>query len=251
MEHESAAAQEAAGISGEHGTEAAPVPAPAAPARGVLVTLEGVDGCGKSTQAGLLASALEHTGYRVLRLREPGGTVLSEKVRGLLLDPANGEMGAMTELLLYEAARAQLVSQVIAPALERGTVVVCDRFFDSTTAYQAYAGGLALEDVRAANLLATGGLAPDLTLVYDIDPAAAYERATRGGADRMEEKGLAFQRQVAEGFRAVAAAEPGRVKLVDASGEVPAVLMRTVEAVERFGLAVDLDAVSLAYEELV
>ena len=231
-------------------SNAAPAQA-GAPARGVLITLEGVDGCGKTTQARLLASALEHTGYRVLSLREPGGVAISEKIRALLLDPANSEMGATCELLLYEAARAQLVHQVIEPALASGIVVVCDRFYDSTTAYQAYAGGLDPEAVHAANMLAVGGCAPDLTIVYDLDVHEAYARATQGDADRMEQRGVAFQESVAQGFRAVAKAEPERVKVVDAAGDVPAVLMRTVEVVERFGLAVDLDAVSLAYEETV
>ncbi len=223
----------------------------AAPSRGVLISLEGADGCGKTTQARLLADALERTGYTVVPLREPGGTALSEKIRALLLDPENAEMGDLTELLLFEAARAQLVCQVIVPALERGAVVVCDRFFDSTTVYQAYAGGLDVETVRSANRAATGGLAPDLTLVYDLPAQEAYRRATRDSADRMEQRGLGFQEKVVEGFRAVAASEPERVRVVDATGDVPAVLMRTVEAVERFGLAVDLEAVTQAYEELV
>ena len=223
----------------------------AAPARGARITLEGVDGCGKSTQAALLTAALERSGYRVLALREPGGTPISEKIRALVLDPANGEMSTTAELLLYEAARAQLVAQVIEPALAQGTVVVCDRFFDSTTAYQAYAGGLDPETVRAANALAVAGTVPDLTLFYDLDVRLAFERATSGSADRMEGKGIAFQERVASGFRAIAQAEPDRVRTLDASGDVASVLVRTVDAVERFGLPLDVDAVSWAYEEMV
>ena len=121
-----------------------------------FITLEGIDGCGKSTQARLLAAALEHAGCAVLRLREPGGTEISEKIRALLLDPANAAMSETCELLLFEAARAQLVEEVIVPALAAGQVVVCDRFYDSTTAYQAFADGLDCSMVRSANALAVG-----------------------------------------------------------------------------------------------
>ena len=198
----------------------------------LLITLEGIDGVGKSTQAALLADALEAAGHDVLRLREPGGAAISEKIRALLLDPANAEMGDACELLLYEAARAQLVHQVIAPALAAGKAVVCDRFYDSTTAYQAHAAGLDPRTVELANGIAVGECRPRLTLVYDLPVAAARARmAARAGEDRMEAKGLAFQERVAEGFRAIAAAEPGRVKLVDAAGTVGEVHARTLKAV--------------------
>ncbi len=125
------------------------------PAQHSFITLEGVDGAGKSTQARLLARALELAGYQVVSLREPGGTAISEKIRALLLDPANTAMGDTCELLLYEAARAQLVHEVIAPALAAGKVVLCDRFYDSTTCYQAFADGLDRQMVRDANNLAS------------------------------------------------------------------------------------------------
>lgn len=191
---------------------------------GLFITVEGVDGCGKTTQAGLIAAELERAGHDVLRLREPGGVAISEQIRAILLDPANDEMGDTCELLLYEAARAQLVHQVIAPALAAGKTVLCDRFYDSTTAYQAYADGLDLGAVRRANDLAVGECRPDLTLVFDIDvERAAERRGYRGAADRLELKGLEFQRRVADGFRAIAKAEPVRVHLVDASGAVESV----------------------------
>lgn len=209
-----------------------------------FITLEGVDGAGKSTQARLLVRALIRAGYDVLALREPGGTAISEKIRALLLDPQNAEMGDTCELLLYEAARAQLVSQVIDPALAAGKVVVCDRFYDSTTCYQAFADGLDRAVVARANELAVAGTHPLLTLVYDIDPEkAACRRAGRAGADRMEAKGLAFQRKVGEGFRAIAAEEPGRVKLIDSSEDIAHVFYRTMREVGAAGLAVsDEDA---------
>ncbi len=184
-----------------------------------FITLEGIDGCGKSTQAQLLAEDFERAGYDVLLLREPGGVRISEKIRALLLDPSNAEMSDTCELLLYEAARAQLVHEVVAPALAAGRLVVCDRFYDSTTAYQGYANGMDLGLVQQANELAVGAYRPDMTLVFDLDPQVAAARAAARDAapDRMEAKGLAYQERVAAGFRALAAAEPARVKLVDAA----------------------------------
>lgn len=196
-----------------------------------FITLEGIDGCGKSTQAALLADALERSGAAVCRLREPGGTAISEKIRSLVLDPANARMGTTCELLLYEAARAQLVHEVIAPALAAGAVVVCDRFYDSTTAYQAFAGGIDREQVRLANELAVDGVHPALTLVLDLPVGDAIARARgRSAADRMEAKGLAFQERVAAGFHAIAAEEPGRVRLIDATGTPDEVHARVLDA---------------------
>lgn len=207
----------------------------------MFITLEGIDGCGKSTQARLLAAALEHAGREVVRLREPGGVAISEQIRGILLDPANEAMSDACELLLYEAARAQVVHEVIVPALDAGSVVVCDRFFDSTTAYQGIAGGSAREDVDRANALAVGERVPDITFVFDIDPkTAAARRSDRDGSpDRMEAKGLAFQEQVAEGFRTIAREEPQRVRLIDASQPVDAVFACMLAELARAGLPVD------------
>ena len=163
---------------------------PAEGARGVFVSLEGVDGSGKSTQAAILRDLLAQGGADVVSLREPGGTAISEKVRALVLDPANAEMCDECELLLYEASRAQLVRQVVEPALAAGGVVVCDRFLDSTFAYQAAGRGLDAGLVRRANELGSCGFLPDRTVIFDIDPARALARATRGGADRLERSGL-------------------------------------------------------------
>ena len=199
---------------------------------GRFITVEGIDGCGKSTQARLLVEDLERAGYDVLALREPGGVAISEKIRALLLDPTNAEMSATCELLLYEAARAQLVHEVVAPALAEGCVVVCDRFYDSTTAYQGYAGGVPLDAVTRANELAVGACAPDLTLVFDIDPALAAERTVSRTQDRMEAKGIAYQQHVAEGFRAIASAEPARVKRIDAARDIDAIHADVMAAVQ-------------------
>lgn len=201
--------------------------------RGAFITLEGADGCGKSTQAELLAGALGETGREVVCLREPGGTAISEKIRAILLDPTNDEMTSECELMLYEASRAQLVLQVIRPALDRGAVVLCDRFADSTFAYQA--GGRNLDDslVRSANVLGMCGLSPDLTLVLDLDPETAYARATAGGTDRMEAEGLAFQKRVRSAYLKLASEEPDRVRVIDASGEKDEVSARLWDAVTR------------------
>ena len=208
-----------------------------------FITLEGIDGCGKSTQARLIAAALEHAGHDVLLLREPGGVEISEKIRALLLDPANSAMCDTCELLLYEAARAQLVHETVRPALAAGRVVVCDRFFDSTTAYQGFAGGTRREDAEVANALAVGDCVPDLTLVFDIDPELAQQRrGERADAlDRMEAKGLAFQQRVAEGFRTIAREQPARVKLIDASQTLDAVFACALAELAGVGLAVSAD----------
>jgi dTMP kinase len=197
---------------------------------GLFVTVEGGEGVGKSTQTALLAARLAGAGLSVLETREPGGTPTGDRIRELLLDPVV-TMSALTEVLLYEASRAELVAVEIAPALARGGAVVCDRFFDSTTAYQAYGRGLDLEVVRTLNMQATAGLVPDLTVLLMLDLDEAMRRATHGGADRMEAESLAFHRRVIEGFAAIAAAEPDRVVTVDASGSVDDVAARVWDAV--------------------
>lgn len=197
-------------------------------ARGAFVSLEGVDGSGKSTQAAILHDLLAQGGADVVSLREPGGTAISEKVRALVLDPANAEMCDECELLLYEASRAQLVRQVVEPALAAGRVVVCDRFLDSTFAYQAAGRGLDAGLVRRANELGSCGVLPDRTVVFDIDPASALARATRSGADRLERSGLALQERVRAAYLGLAREEPGRVRVIDAAGTVSEVTGRLV-----------------------
>lgn len=217
--------------------------------RGLFITVEGIDGCGKSTQARLIAAAFEAAGHDVLRLREPGGAKISEQIRAILLDPANAEMGDVCELLLYEAARAQLVHQVIRPALAAGKTVVCDRFYDSTTAYQAFADGLDRNMVSQANELAVDGCRPDLTLVFDLPVEDALRRRSgREAEDRLELKGLEFQERVAAGFRAVAVDEPERVKLIDAGGSIAEVFSSVVAELRSPGLSVSEDDVAAALQ---
>lgn len=217
--------------------------------RGLFITVEGIDGCGKSTQARLIAAALEAAGHDVLRLREPGGVKISEQIRAILLDPANAEMGDVCELLLYEAARAQLVHQVIRPALAAGKTVVCDRFYDSTTAYQAFADGLDRNMVSQANELAVDGCRPDLTLVFDLPVEDALRRRSgREAEDRLELKGMEFQERVAAGFRAVAADEPDRAKLIDAGGSIAEVFSGVAAELRSAGLSVSEDDVAAALQ---
>jgi dTMP kinase len=201
--------------------------------RGRLIAFEGVEGAGKSTQVELLRQALEKAGHRVVTTREPGGTPLGEQVRSILLDPASA-LEARTEALLFAASRAQLVEQVIRPALERGEVVLCDRYLDSSLAYQGAARGLGVEAVAAINRFATAGLVPDLVVLLRLDPAEGLARG-RGGRDRIERQDLEFHRRVARGFLDLAAADPDRFVVIDAAAppdqvaaEVRAAVLRTL-----------------------
>jgi len=200
--------------------------------RGVFVTFEGGEGVGKSTQSLLLADRLRDAGAVVLRTREPGGTPVGDRIRDLLLDP-DVVMDARTELFLYQASRAELTARVIAPALERGEAVICDRFYDSTTAYQSFGRGIGADAVRNLNLAATVGLRPDVTVLLALDLDEAMRRATTAGADRIEAESLDFHRRVIEGFEAIAAAEPERVVRVDASGSAAEVGERVWEALSK------------------
>jgi dTMP kinase len=182
----------------------------------VFVTFEGIDGSGKSTQARLLAEALRSDGRDVVTTREPGGTPLGEQVRELLL---NGpDMSEWAEAALFAAARAELVERVIAPALEAGQDVVCDRYVDSSLAYQGIARGLGVERVLEINLVATQGLLPDRTFLVLVDPAKALARA--GSGDRIERTGVEFQAAVDRAYRELATMFPNRIAVVD--GERPA-----------------------------
>ncbi|NPD30553.1 dTMP kinase [Eggerthellaceae bacterium zg-1084] len=186
-------------------------------ARGLLITFEGGDGAGKTTHIRFLADHLRQHGREVVCVREPGATAVGERLREVVLDPALPELAPMTELFIYEAARAQLVHEVIAPALQRGAVVLCDRFSDSTVAYQGYGRGIALNLVRQANDLACQGVEPDRTvlMVTGAPASVGLHRATRRtGADRIEQAGEAFHERVAQGFDMLAAAHADRVRVV-------------------------------------
>lgn len=188
---------------------------------GVFITFEGGDGVGKSTHIRFLADGLKARGVEVLCLREPGGTVIGESLRKVVLDPAHDQMSDEAELLIYEAARAQITAEVIMPALRRGAVVLCDRFYDSTVAYQAFGRGLSRDFVDAANAFSTRGLSPDRTILLVLESAeeGLDRAANRASADRLEQAGGDFHSRVAAGFRAIAAEDPDRVRLIDSSGD--------------------------------
>jgi dTMP kinase len=191
--------------------------------RGVFITLEGMDGSGKTTQMRRLAARLRDMGKKVLETAEPGGTPIGAKIRRILLDSANQELSPTAELLLYFASRAQNVDQWILPALERGDIVLADRFTDSSLVYQGCGRGLGAENVMALDRIACRGLRPDLTLLVDIDAETSLARArNRNTAQptpetRMDEQSLEFHRRVWEAYHQLAAREPERVKVVDGS----------------------------------
>ncbi|MBR3031731.1 MAG: dTMP kinase [Clostridiales bacterium] len=170
--------------------------------KGLFITFEGIDGCGKTTQIDMLSKDLEKEGIPYVLIREPGGTMIGEKIRTILLDKANSGMDERTELLLYEAARAQIVKERIKPELEDGKVVICDRFYDSTIAYQGYARGLDLEEIDFLNNWSAAGIKPDITFLLDLDEKTAYERrhGRSDEEDRLEAEGLLFMKKVRDGY---------------------------------------------------
>ena len=190
-------------------------------ARGLFITFEGSEGCGKSTQVKRLAARLERAGMSVLVTREPGGTPIGEKIRDLLqFAPESFAMTPETEVLLFEASRAQLVRETIEPALEQGTAVISDRFFDSTTVYQGVARRLSADTVATVNAFAVGGTRPDVTFILDIDVETARARMLRrvrpvAVKDRMEEEPVEFYERVCEGYRELARSEPNRFVIID------------------------------------
>lgn len=176
---------------------------------GKFITVEGPDGAGKTTQIKLLADYLKDIGYHVLLTREPGGTEIGEQIRSVLLDPANKGMSYKTEVLLYAAARAQIVHEVIKPALEKGKIVICDRFVDSSYAYQGYGRGIDMEYIKKVNAMVIVETVPDCVLIFDISPESGLNRiksrgASGNGKDRIEQEALVFHQRVREGFLAIA-----------------------------------------------
>lgn len=204
----------------------------------MFITFEGIDGSGKTTQITLLESWLRGKGMGVVSLREPGGTALSESVRGVLLS-AKHDIVSRAELLLFEAARAQLVETVIRPAINRGEVVICDRFADSSTAYQGFGRGLPVEEVQQCNNIATGGLLPTITFFLDVSVEISLARASgrqTSAPDRMEKSGLEFFERVRNGYLALANAEPERFVIVPAeqpAEEIHIVICRRITTLLR------------------
>ena len=185
---------------------------------GTFITFEGIDGCGKSTQAVMLAETLRAAGHEVVEVREPGTTALAERVRQILLDPVLDSVDPMAELMLYVACRAQLVGEIVRPSLARGAVVVSDRYGDSSVAYQGYGRNLGADVVRQANRVGTGGLLPDLTILVDVPVPLAHERRSGQSADRIEREKAEFHERVRSGYLEIARLEPERVAVIDGSG---------------------------------
>ena len=200
---------------------------------GLLITIEGLDGAGKTTLASGLALALRERGARAELLREPGGVAAAERVRELVKD-SGLEVGARAEALLYAAARAQLVDERVRPLLSEGAVVILDRFVDSSLAYQGTGRGLGVEEVRAVNRFATGGLTPDRTLLLRVEPGLGRSRlAGRGGdRDRLEREGDEFFDAIAAAYDELARAEPERIRVIDAGATAPEVLEEALGELE-------------------
>ena len=197
--------------------------------------MEGPDGSGKTTQIALLAKVLTSEGLEVLQTREPGGTPLADRIRALVLDPAHDKMTARTEALLYMAARAQHTAELIRPAMERGAVVISDRYADSTLVYQGVARGLPLDSLIWLNRFATEELTPDLTLLLDGDTDCLAQRVTsRGNKDRLDNEDPEFHRKVREGFLLLAAQNPERFRVIDADRTVESIQLDIQRCVQEF-----------------
>ncbi len=195
-----------------------------------FITFEGVEGCGKTTQMELLKAFFEKMGKEVLTVREPGGTLIGEKVRAILLNSGEEPIDPWAELFMYEACRAQLVKNIIRPALQAKKTVICDRFTDSTLAYQGFGRGLEIKAIKEINRLATGDLMPDITFLIDCDIEVGLKRALsrikeKMGAkeDRFEREDLAFHRRVRHGYLSIAKKEPERVKVINADRDIPSI----------------------------
>jgi dTMP kinase len=208
--------------------------------RGLFITFEGMDGSGKTTQMHRLAARLRGMGRTVLETVEPGGPPIAQKIRRILLDSANQELGPTTEILLYFASRAQNVDEWILPAIQRGEIVLCDRFTDSSLAYQGYGRGLGADNVITLDAIACRGLKPDLTILVDVQAEASLARArARNLAEphcetRMDDQSIEFHRRVYDAYHALAASEPGRVKLVDGNTDIDSIERAVWEIVSAY-----------------
>lgn len=206
--------------------------------KGLFITFEGPDGSGKTSQLKLAVTWLERHGVPLVITREPGGTLIGEEIRKLLHDTRRTEMAREAEILLYSASRAQHVAEIILPALQAGKVVLCDRFFDSTYAYQGYGRGLSMDALQLITKFATQNLSPDLTLYLDIAPEVGIQRRERGGEvlNRLDREALEFHQRVREGYLALIEANPERWRTIDASGTREEV-HRTIKRVLKQALA--------------
>jgi len=222
--------------------------------KGLFLSVEGIEGSGKTTQANRLAQALRAAGRNVVLTKEPGGTPLADRIRAIVLDPQEEGMDSLTELLLYAASRRQHVVEVIRPSLEAGAVVLTDRFADATLAYQGFGRLLDLDRLRQLNDWATGGRYPDLTLLFDLPESVGLQRARSRNLtsaqsqneSRLEGEDLRFHRRVREGYLALAKSEPDRFVIIDANGSPDEVFARTIAELERREPDLKISAVSRA-----
>lgn len=201
--------------------------------KGVFITFEGIEGCGKSTQSKLLYDSLKVLKDRLVYTREPGGTALGERIREIILHSDGIKISDLSELFLFEAARSQLVKEVISPALKADKIVICDRFSDATFSYQGYGGKIPLEIIKALDRAATGGLKPDLTILLDLNTLTGLERARRKGIDRMEEKDIAYHNRVRSGYLALARRDRGRIKVIKVADTIEMTQRAVAREVER------------------
>lgn len=203
--------------------------------KGLFISLEGIEGTGKTTQAKLLAEHLSRRGHTTVVTEEPGGTSIGLRIREVLLKVEHSEMHSLTELLLYNASRAQHIHELILPSLDAGTTVITDRFSDSTLAYQGFGRGLDRDLIETLDRIVTAGLKPDLTLLLDIDAETGLGRNRNANkVDRLELEEIAFHRKVRAGYLEIARREPGRIRIIDAAGEIGQVHARVAEAVDGF-----------------
>ncbi|MEJ2683588.1 MAG: dTMP kinase [Candidatus Sulfobium sp.] len=203
--------------------------------KGIFISVEGIEGTGKTTLAGFLAEYLQGKGLRVTQTEEPGGTSIGRKIRELLLSPENGEMDPVTELLLYNASRVQHIREIIMPALERGDVVITDRFSDSTMAYQGYGRGIDVKLIDSLDLISTQRLRPDITILLDIDVQTGLRRNREiNKDDRIEREDVAFHGRVRNGFIHIAAQSPERIRMVDCSVPVETVRQNVAAIIDEF-----------------
>ena len=200
--------------------------------KGKFITFEGPEGSGKSTQLKKTARYLRSKGCQVVWTREPGGTVIGEKIRRILLSAGNKDMVLAAEMLLYMAARAQLIEEEIRPALSAGKIVMADRFLDATIAYQGYAGGLDIGLIKKIGRLAVNNIKPDLTLLFDL-PAAKGLSRLKGDRDRIEQRAIAYHRRVRKGYLTLARQEPKRIKIIPVKGNADQVYQRVKEVVDK------------------
>lgn len=204
--------------------------------KGLLVTLEGPEGCGKTTQGKLLYDFLTQNKYSVIKVREPGGTSLGESIRNILLNPKNKNMDILCELLLYNAARAQLLKEVIRPSLKSGKIVICDRFLDATLAYQGYGRGISKNIIHFLNKMVLKKLLPDLTIIFDIDCKKGLKRALKAKEnkknDRLEQETFHFHQKVREGYLSIAKLAPERIKLISSNQSIEEIHKTVCDYVE-------------------